>query len=337
MTRTVTLIPGDGIGPEITTAACRVVDASGVAIEWEAVEAGEVPAQRTGTPVPDEVYASIRRNGVALKGPLTNPVGGGYSSPTATIRRALGLWVNVRRARTFEGVPSPFSGVDIAIVRDTTEGLHNGVEQRVGPDAAVAIKHVTRSTSERIARFAFEYALRSKRSRVTLVHIATVQKLTDGLMLEATAQVASNFSNVTFEDMLIDRACMELVRSPQAFDVLLAGHMHGGMLGDLCAGLVGGPGLLAGGIYGEGLAVFEAGHGSAPRRAGENRVNPTAMLLSAAMLLDHLDQNAAAERIRRGIAHVIKKAEHVTYDLGGGASTSGMADAVIRAMEELPD
>jgi isocitrate dehydrogenase (NAD+) len=284
--------------------------------------------------VPETALQQLRELRVILKGPLVNPVGGGYPSPTGTIRRALDLWVSVRLARTFAGAPTKYPGIDLVLIRDTTEGLHNGVEQQLGPDAAMGVSYNTRATSARMAQFAFEYARTHGRQRVTLVHLASVKKLTDGLRLQEARRVAEQFADIEFDDMLTDHACMQLVRAPEAFDVVLSGHAEGGLIADLCAGLIGSVGLMPGAIYGDGLAMFEAAHGTAPRRAAQNVANPTASILAAAMLLNYVGEPQAGERVSRAVLDTIAAGEHVTYDLGGTASTSEMADDVIARLRQ---
>ncbi len=332
MAQSVVLIPGDGIGPEVADAARRIL--SSVAdLDWVVVEAGEECARLHGTPVPPTVFDAVRQAGVALKGPLTNPLSGAYGSPTATIRRGLDLWVNVRLARSFAGAPTKFPGVNIALIRDTVEGLSNGVQQRLNAAAAIGITTTTRAVSERLARFAFEYARRQGRKRVTLAHRATVYKLTDGLLLDATSSVAQQFPDIEFDQMLLDHTCLQLVRAPETFDVLLSGHGDGGILADLCAGLAGSVGLMCGAIYGDDLAVFEAAHGSAPRRAGQNVANPTGLILSGAMLLDHVGEREAARRLTQAVKECIAAGECTTYDIGGSASTSEFAEAVVARLQ----
>ncbi len=325
----IAFIPGDGIGPEVCWAARRVLDATGLNLEWIDGQAGEAAVQSHGTPLPAETLRLVAEAGVVLKGPMANPIGRGYESPNIGLRAAADLHANVRIATSFHGVPTPFAGTDIAVVREITEDVYNGARQMVGPDAAIAIKFVTRATSERIARFAFEYAIEHGRKKVTIAHKAATLKLTDGLFLEAVRTVAAEYPTIECEDHLIDALAMHLVRAPQQFDVLLAPFQYGDILADLCAGLVGGLGLVPGASFGERAAFFEAAHGSAPKYAGLDRVNPTALILSGALLLDHLGETEAAASVRAATKAVIEERRSTTYDLGGSATTSEMTDAIV--------
>ncbi|ADQ41272.1 Isocitrate dehydrogenase (NAD(+)) [Caldicellulosiruptor acetigenus I77R1B] len=331
----ITLIPGDGIGPEVTEAARRVLDASGVKIEWEVVEAGEKVMGQYGTPLPDHVLESVKRNKVALKGPITTPVGTGFRSVNVALRQALNLYANVRPVKSYEGVPSRYTNVDLIIVRENTEDLYAGIEYMAGDDAAVGVKIITRKASERIVRYAFELARREKRRKVTAVHKANIQKLTDGLFLECARKVAQDYPDIEFEDMIVDAMSMKLVQSPENYDVLVMPNMYGDILSDLAAGLVGGLGLAPGANIGEDGAVFEPIHGSAPKRAGQNLANPTATILSGVMMLRYLGELEAADRVEKAVAKVIKEGKEVTYDLGGSTGTKEFADAVIREMERI--
>ncbi|AEM73813.1 isocitrate/isopropylmalate dehydrogenase family protein [Caldicellulosiruptor acetigenus] len=331
----ITLIPGDGIGPEVTEAARRVLDASGVKIEWEVVEAGEKVMQEYGTPLPDHVLESIKKNKVALKGPITTPVGTGFRSVNVALRQALNLYANVRPVKSYEGVPSRYTNVDLIIVRENTEDLYAGIEYMAGDDAAVGVKIITRKASERIVRYAFELARREKRRKVTAVHKANIQKLTDGLFLECARKVAQDYPDIEFEDMIVDAMSMKLVQSPENYDVLVMPNMYGDILSDLAAGLVGGLGIAPGANIGEDGAVFEPIHGSAPKRAGQNLANPTATILSGVMMLRYLGELEAADRVEKAVAKVIKEGKEVTYDLGGSTGTKEFADAVIREMERI--
>ncbi|WAM34261.1 isocitrate/isopropylmalate dehydrogenase family protein [Caldicellulosiruptor morganii] len=335
MSYTITLIPGDGIGPEVTEAARRVLDASGVKIEWEVVEAGEKVMEQYGTPLPDHVLESVKKNRVALKGPITTPVGTGFRSVNVALRQALNLYANVRPVKSYEGVPSRYTNVDLIIVRENTEDLYAGIEYMAGDDAAVGVKIITRKASERIVRYAFELARREKRRKVTAVHKANIQKLTDGLFLECARKVAQDYPDIEFEDMIVDAMSMKLVQSPENYDVLVMPNMYGDILSDLAAGLVGGLGIAPGANIGEDGAVFEPIHGSAPKRAGQNMANPTATILSGVMMLRYLGELEAADRVEKAVAKVIKEGKEVTYDLGGSTGTKEFADAVIRAMESL--
>src|SRR5262245_47176347 len=280
MAQRVTLIPGDGIGPELAEAARRVLDASGIAFDWEVVDAGEAVMADYGTPLPDHVLDSIRSNRIALKGPITTPVGEGFRSVNVTLRQALNLYANLRPARSIAGLESRYEGVDLVIVRENTEDLYAGIEHMVGADAAESIKIITRAASERIARFAFEYAVANGRRKVTAVHKANIMKLSDGLFLEACRTVANDYPNVEFEDRIVDNMCMQLVQKPDLYDVLVLPNLYGDIVSDLAAGLVGGLGVAPGANIGADGAVFEPVHGSAPKYAGQNKANPTALILS---------------------------------------------------------
>ncbi|MGB9792406.1 MAG: isocitrate/isopropylmalate dehydrogenase family protein [Thermacetogeniaceae bacterium] len=325
---TVTLIPGDGIGPDVTRAARIVLDAVGVGIEWEVVEAGEAVIEKYGTPLPGEVLESIRRNKVALKGPLTTPVGTGFRSVNVALRKELDLYANVRPAKNLPKVPSRYEGVDIVVVRENTEDLYAGVEHMVGKDAAESIKIITREGSRRIVRFAFELARREGRRKVTAVHKANIMKCTDGLFLEAAREVAAEYPDIEFEDRIVDACCMKLVQSPNDFDVMVMPNLYGDIISDLCAGLVGGLGVAPGANIGDEIAVFEPVHGSAPKYTGMDKVNPLATILSGVMMLKHLGELDAARRIERAIEEVLSEGKYLTYDLGGNAKTSEMAQAI---------
>jgi isocitrate dehydrogenase (NAD+) len=333
MAHRVTLIPGDGIGPELAEATRRVLDATGIGFDWEVEQAGEATIASEGTPLPDRVLDSIRRNKVALKGPITTPIGSGFRSVNVGLRQALNLYANLRPARSMAGVPSRYDDVDIVIVRENTEDLYAGIEHMVGRDAAESIKIITRAASERIARFAFEYAVANGRRKVTAVHKANIMKLSDGLFLEACTTVAADYAGrVEFEDRIVDNMCMQLVQKPDLYDVLVLPNLYGDIVSDLAAGLVGGLGVAPGANIGEDGAVFEPVHGSAPKYAGQNRANPTALILSGALMLRHLGYAEMAERVEGAVRGVIAEGRTVTSDLGGTAGTSQFADAVIERL-----
>ena len=330
MPHRVTLIPGDGIGPELAEATRRVLDASGVAFEWEVVDAGEAVMAEHGTPLPEGVLESIRRNKVAIKGPITTPVGEGFRSVNVTLRQVLGLYANLRPARSMKGLETRYEDVDLVIVRENTEDLYAGIEHMVGRDAAESIKIITREASERIARFAFEYAVANGRRKVTAVHKANIMKLSDGLFLESCRAVAAAYDGrVEFEDRIVDNMCMQLVQKPELYDVLVLPNLYGDIVSDLAAGLVGGLGVAPGANIGPDAAVFEAVHGSAPKYAGQNKANPTALILSGVMMLRHLGQPDAADRVESALREVIAEGRVTTYDIGGPAGTSQFADAII--------
>src|SRR6188768_793887 len=330
MTHRVTLIPGDGIGPELAAATRRVLDASGIDFDWEVVDAGEAVMAQYGTPLPEHVLESITRNKVALKGPITTPVGTGFRSVNVTLRQTLGLYANLRPARSIQGLETRYDDVDLVIVRENTEDLYAGIEHMVGPDAAESIKIITRAASERIARFAFEYAVANGRRKVTAVHKANIMKLSDGLFLESCRTVAADYEGrIEFEDRIVDNMCMQLVQKPELYDVLVLPNLYGDIVSDLCAGLVGGLGVAPGANIGTEAAVFEPVHGSAPKYAGLDKANPTAMILSGALMLRHLGYPAEATRLETAVRDIIAEATATTYDLGGPAGTSQFADAII--------
>jgi isocitrate dehydrogenase (NAD+) len=336
MAQTVTLIPGDGIGPELAEATRRVLDASGVEFDWEVVEAGEAVMAKEGTPLPQYVLDSILRNKVAIKGPITTPVGGGFRSVNVALRQTLGLYANLRPVRSIPGLRTRYENVDLVIVRENTEDLYAGIEHMVGPDAAESIKIITRAASERIARFAFEYAVANGRRKVTAVHKANIMKLSDGLFLESCRTIAALYEGrIAFEDRIVDNMCMQLVQKPELYDVLVLPNLYGDIISDLAAGLVGGLGVAPGANIGPQAAVFEAVHGSAPKYAGQNKANPTALMLSGVLLLRHIGQQTAAGRVEDAIRSVLAEGRTVTYDLGGTAGTSDFADAVVARLTKL--
>ncbi len=330
----VTLIPGDGTGPEIVEAGRRVIDASGAAIEWDVQEAGADVMEKYGSPLPERVLQSIRANRVAIKGPLTTPVGTGFRSVNVALRMELDLYANLRPARTIRGVRAPYQDqdLDLVVVRENTEDLYAGIERQVSEDRAESTKLITRRASERICRFAFEYASREGRSKVTAVHKANILKFTDGLFLKVAREVAEEFPDLEFEDRIVDNMAMQLVQKPWLYDVMVLPNLYGDIISDLCAGLVGGLGVAPSGNFGDDIAVFEPVHGSAPKYTGMNKVNPTAFILSGVLLLRHLGEGEAADRVLRATSAVIAEGRSVTYDLGGDAGTSQMADAIIARM-----
>ena len=328
MTYRVTLIPGDGTGPELATALETVIAASGVAIVWERHDAGAVAMERGGMPLPDEVVDSVRSTKVAIKGPITTPVGSGFRSVNVALRVALDLYACLRPAKSLPGVPSRFTGVDLVVVRENTEDLYAGIEHQLTPDVAESIKVITRRGSERIVRYAFEYARARGRRRVTAVHKANIMKLTDGLFLRVAREVAGAYPEIAFDDRIVDNLCQQLVMAPERFDVLVCPNLYGDIVSDLCAGLIGGPGVAPGANVGADAAVFEAVHGSGPDIAGRDIVNPTAFLLSGVLMLEHLGETAAAGRVHDAVAAVIAEGRRVTRDLGGTAGTQEFAQVV---------
>ncbi|MHA2609476.1 MAG: isocitrate/isopropylmalate dehydrogenase family protein [bacterium JZ-2024 1] len=315
MAYNVVRIPGDGVGPEIMEATMEVLDATGVPINWEEHNVGEEVMKEKGTPLPEETVEAIKRVGVALKGPVTTPIGTGFRSVNVALRKALNLYANVRPAYWFEGVLSPYRGIDLVVIRENLEDLYSGVEYYMDENTAVSLKIITRRNSERIIRFAFEYARKEKRKKVTAVTKANILKYTDGLFFEIARQVAKEYPDIVYEERLVDNMAMQLVQKPQLYDVLVLPNLYGDILSDLCAGLVGGLGMAPSGNFGETGVIFEAVHGSAPKYKGMRKVNPTALILSAAMMLKYLGEKEAAERVRRAVAQTIREGKKVTYDL----------------------
>jgi len=333
MSHTITLIPGDGIGPEVTEAVVRILHASGVSIDWDRQLCGVEAFERTGKALPIELVDSVRRHKVALKGPVTTPIAEGFTSVNVGLRKALDLYANLRPVWNLPGVASRYQGVDLVIVRENTEDLYAGLEHEVIPGVVESLKIITERASTRIARFAFAYAERHGRRKVTAIHKANIMKLSDGLFLESARAVAREHAGIVYEERIVDAACMQLVLNPGQFDVLLLPNLYGDIVSDLCAGLVGGLGVVPAANLSAEIGVFEAVHGSAPDIAGKNRANPVALLLSAVLMLQHIDEAAAADRIMSGLARVLAGGEVRTRDLGGTASTTEFADAVCRAME----
>ena len=335
MTHKITLIPGDGIGPEITGAVVRIIEASGVDIEWESYIAGAEALTRFGDPLPENVLESIRRNKVALKGPLTTPVGTGFASVNVRLRKTLDLYANLRPVRTLPAIKTPFGDLDLVIVRENTEGLYAGLEHMVVPGVAQSLKIITEKASTRISKFAFELARRDGRKKITCIHKANIMKVSDGLFLECFRKVAADYPDITAEDRIVDNACMQLVMNPQQFDVLLLENLYGDIVSDLAAGLVGGLGVVPGANIGELGAVFEAVHGSAPDIAGKNLANPTALLQSGIQMLRHLGEPAAADLIEKALHHTLSTKSIRTRDLGGTAHTTEYTEAIVASMKEL--
>jgi isocitrate dehydrogenase (NAD+) len=328
----ITLLPGDGIGPEVTESAVRVLEAAGVSIEWDRVEAGGEVIAKYGTPVPEPVLQSIRRRGVALKGPITTPVGEGFRSANVTLRQDLDLYACIRPVRSLPGVTTRFEGVDLIVVRENTEDLYSGLEHRVTAGVVESIKVVTERACLRIARYAFALARRLGRRKVTAVHKANIMKLTDGLFLECCRRVARDHRDIEFGDVIVDNCAMQLVRDPGQFDVLLLGNLYGDIMSDLCAGLVGGLGVVPGANVGDDVAVFEAVHGSAPDIAGKGLANPTAVILSCVEMMKHLGELSAATRIEAAIHATLAEPLLRTRDLGGKATTDAFTRSVIERL-----
>ncbi len=359
MAHRVTLIPGDGIGPELTEATRRVLEASGIEFEWDVQYAGtDVMEQNDGNPLPDRVLAAIRETGVALKGPITTPVGSGFRSVNVGLRKALDLYGQVRPCKSYEGVRSRFDDVDLVLIRENTEDLYAGIEYEQGSaeaeeligwiedhggklrhrDAGISIKPLSVSGTRRIVQFAFDYARRNGRRKVTAVHKANIMKFTDGLYLRVAQEVAAENADIEFDDRIVDNMCMQLVQRPEEYDVLVCPNLYGDIVSDLAAGMIGGLGMAPGGNFGEQTAIFEPTHGSAPKYAGQNKANPMAQMLSGVMMLRHLDEHEAADRVESAIAEVIREGKSVTYDMKPSrddptaVGTSEVADAIIEKL-----
>jgi isocitrate dehydrogenase (NAD+) len=333
MTHTITLIPGDGIGPEVTEAVVRVVKAAGVRIDWERIDAGVTAFERYKTSLPAELLDSIHRNTVALKGPVTTPIAEGFTSVNVGLRKALDLYANLRPVKNLAGIKSRFENVDLVIVRENTEDLYSGLEHEIVPGIVESLKIITERASTRIAKFAFAVAREQGRKKVTAIHKANIMKLGDGLFLESVRAVARDYADLTYDERIVDAVCMQLVLFPERFDVLVLPNLYGDIVSDLCAGLVGGLGVVPGANIGDHAAVFEAVHGSAPDIAGQNLANPTALLLSGLMMLDHIGERDAASRIRLALTRVLERGEVRTRDLGGKATTTEFTQAICRELE----
>ncbi len=357
----ITLIPGDGVGPEIAEATRRVIDATGVSIEWDIQNAGEDVYREEGTPLPERVIESIKRNRVAIKGPVTTPVGTGFRSVNVTLRQSLDLYSCLRPCKTFKGARTKYENIDIVIVRENTEDLYAGIEfqkdkeetkklidfikstsgKSIRQDSGISIKPISVYGTERIVKFAFEYARKNNRKKVTAVHKANIMKFSDGLFLEVARDVALRYPDIEFEDKIIDNMCMQLVQKPELYDVLVLPNLYGDIVSDLAAGLIGGLGLAPGANLGDEIAVFEPTHGSAPKYKGLNKMNPLAMMLSGVMMLRHLGEFDAAKKLEKAISMVIEEGIHVTYDMKPSpddptaAKTSEVADAIIDKMRDI--
>jgi isocitrate dehydrogenase (NAD+) len=333
MAHAITLIPGDGIGPEVTEAVLRILHVSGVQIDWDRQEAGVTAFERYKTALPVELLDSVKRTKVALKGPVTTPIGEGFTSVNVGLRKALDLYANLRPVWSMPGVPTRFTGIDLVIVRENTEDLYSGLEHEVVPGVVESLKIISEKASRRIAEFAFRHARAHGRRKVTAVHKANIMKLGDGLFLRTVREVARQHNDIAYEERIVDAACMHLVMRPEIFDVLVLPNLYGDIVSDLCAGLVGGLGVVPGANLGIDTAVFEAVHGSAPDIAGKNLANPTALLLSALLMLEHLGEAAAARAIRQALESVLGRGEVRTHDLGGTATTTEFTAAVCHVIE----
>ncbi|MFN2444916.1 MAG: isocitrate dehydrogenase (NAD(+)) [Vicinamibacterales bacterium] len=333
MPHTITLIPGDGIGPEVTRAVVHIVEATGLDVRWERFTAGASALETHGTTLPGDLLESIQRNKVALKGPIATPIGEGFTSVNVGLRKALDLYANLRPVWNLPSVPSRFTGVDLVIVRENTEDLYAGLEHVVVPGVVESLKIITEAASTRIARFAFEYARRHGRKRVTAIHKANIMKLSDGLFIDCARRMSKQYTEVQYDERIVDAACMHLVMRPEQFDVMLLPNLYGDIVSDLCAGLVGGLGVVPAANLGErGVGVFEAVHGTAPDIAGRDRANPTALLLSAVLMLRHLREDDRADRIMRALTFVLQQGQTLTPDLGGKASTTAFSQAIVEAL-----
>jgi len=360
MQHRVTFIPGDGIGPEVAEATRRVLEATGVKFQWDTVVIGSQAQDKFGTPLPDQALQSIRKNKVALKGPVTTPIGTGFRSVNVALRQMLDLYACLRPYKVYPGINTPFKGVDIAVVRENTEDLYAGIEfarddsgtkqlldfvldatgKEIRRDSAVSLKVISQTASRRIVKFAFEHARQNGRKKVTAVHKANILKFSDGLFLDTAREVAKEYSDIEFGDMLVDATCMELVRKPHIFDVLVLPNLYGDIISDLCAGLVGSMGVAPGANIGDEAAIFEPSHGSAPKYTGQNKANPVATMLSGVMMLRYLGEKDSADKMESAVAEVIAEGKNVTYDLkldpATAAGTSQVADAVIERLKPSP-
>lgn len=357
----ITLIPGDGVGPEISEAAKRVIEATGIVVEWDIQNAGEDVFKEEGTPLPERVIESIKKNKVAIKGPVTTPVGMGFRSVNVTLRQSLDLYACLRPCKSFKGVKTKYNNIDLVIVRENTEDLYAGIEfqkdseeagqlvdfikstigKDIRPDSGISIKPISVYGTERIVKFAFEYAKKNNRKKVTAVHKANIMKYSDGLFLDVARDVAARYHGIEFEDKIIDNMCMQLVQKPELYDVLVLPNLYGDIVSDLAAGLIGGLGLAPGANIGDEIAVFEPTHGSVPKYKGLNKVNPLAMILSGVMMLGHLGEFNAAEKLKKAVTLLIQEGRDVTYDMKASAddptaaTTSQMADAIIRKLKKI--
>lgn len=325
----ITMIPGDGIGPEVARAAKKVIDSSGVEILWETFDAGKAVWEATGSLFPEEAFLSLEKTRVGLKGPITTPVGKGFRSINVMLRKKYDLYVNLRPVMSIPGIETPFKGIDMVIFRENTEDIYCGIESIKEPGKVEAIKTITEYASERIAKSAFDYAVQHERKKVTVVHKANILKLSDGLFLETARRVSKAYPKIEFEDIIMDNMCMQLVTRPATFDVILTMNLYGDILSDLCAGLVGGLGFVPGANIGSNMAIFESVHGSAPDIAGKGIANPTALIMSGALMLDYLGEKQAAYRIREAVLETIESRNVLTVDIGGNATTEAFTDAII--------
>jgi isocitrate dehydrogenase (NAD+) len=334
MAHKITLIPGDGIGPEVTSATVRILETTGIKFEWESFQAGADAYEKTGEYLPKDLLESIGRTKLGLKGPVTTPIGGGFSSINVALRKKFELYCNFRPIRNLPGIPTRYPGVDLIIVRENTEGEYSGIEHEVVPGVVESLKIITEKASTRIARWAFEYARREKRKKIFAVHKANIMKMSDGLFLRCARDMSKKYPEITYGEHIVDNTCMQLVMNPYQYDVLLLENLYGDIISDLCAAFVGGLGLVPGANHGDDIAIFEAVHGSAPDIAGKNMANPTALLQSSILMLRHMGERDAADRVHAALERVYRGGHHLTRDIGGSASTSEFADAVIQEIEQ---
>ncbi len=327
--RKITLIPGDGIGPEVVDSVVRVIDAAGVKIEWEKVEAGVRALEKFGTVLPENVIESVKRNGIALKGPVGTPVGEGFRSVSVKLRKDLNLYANLRPIKSLKGIKSKYDKVDLIVVRENTEGLYSGIEHEVVPGVVESLKIITEKASTRISKYAFQHAEAKHRKKITAIHKANIMKLSDGLFLDCARKVSLDYPQIQYDEMIVDNACMQLILNPHQFDVLLLENLYGDIISDLCAGLIGGLGVAPGANIGDKSAVFEAIHGNAPDIAGKNIANPIALILSSVLLLEYIGENDAAERISSAIHKTVVKGKKLTPDLGGDGTTTELTERII--------
>jgi isocitrate dehydrogenase (NAD+) len=333
MTHKITLIPGDGIGPEVTRAAVRILEATGLRFEWETFQAGAEAYEKYGEYMPKDLLDSIERTRVALKGPVTTPVGGGFASINVALRKKFELYANFRPIRNLPHIPTRYPDVDLVILRENTEGLYSGIEHEVVPGVVESLKIITEKASTRIARFAFEYARKNGRKRIHAIHKANIMKMSDGLFIRCSRNISKEYPEITYGEHIVDNTCMQLVMNPYQYDVLLLENLYGDIISDLCAAFVGGLGFVPGANIGDHHAIFEAVHGSAPDIAGKNMANPTAVIRSSLLMLRHIGEHEAALKIRNALERVYRDREKLTRDVGGKAGTSEFADHLIEAME----
>jgi isocitrate dehydrogenase (NAD+) len=333
-THTVTLIPGDGIGPEVTDAVVRILEATGVKFDWERFAAGADAFEKYQEYIPKELYESIERNKLALKGPVTTPIGGGFASINVTLRKKFELYANFRPIKNLPGLETRYPNVDLVIVRENTEGLYVGLEHEVVPGVVESLKVITAKASTRISQFAFDFARKAKRKKIHAIHKANIMKLSDGLFLKCAREVAKGYPEITYGEHIVDNTCMQLVMNPYQYDVLLLENLYGDIVSDLCAAFVGGLGLVPGANLGADAAIFEAVHGSAPDIAGKDIANPTALLQSAILMLRHIDEIDAADKLQTALERVYIEKKTLTRDVGGSSGTRAFADAVVKAVEE---